>query len=939
MTGDRVDASAPLALAFRPKTAYRINTPTPSAMTIKLSWMSLLEAPRFILAGAVSLIAALLLIISLPPDVTPGDSAMLVARHAGIDVFAPLSHNVWGWLAAAFDTLPVGPYGFRWNLFSAICGAACCGMLVLLGARLPALNPQWSLMIISTRAMANLAGVAAGLLLLGSLPFRIASASASPATFELLALLVAIWLLVRYIETKRLSYAAGAAALLSLAASQSPAAIVVAPLFAIALFYRVWRTMQLTPKTAGVLFAALMGPGLLVFIAVATWFGTHPSAAWVGLTSPGKILYQMVLELYLELRIGAPLLTFIMTGVYGLLPLAIILSITSGRRAGTFFVTLLILVLGALLFLNVRIAPFPLIGMHPLIIAVYALAAAWLGYLSAYLIGATQATTLSYYYLRRHPRAARILSAAGLAALALFIVAAGMLSHRQVQVDAAMGVTRLAGAIADQAGDDTWLVVHGELDPLVRIKAQEAGRRPLIISADRIAHRPYQRALAAAMPSPRLASMVESGLAPLLRERMHPDHAPAPRVAILGEPGLLRYIVNTAWPDRILYWSVEPAGLNISDYVEMQRAWWNELPLPDTRHPYQHLETKLRAISARVANDAGVWLQDHNADDPARDAYREAIRIDPANLSARLNLRGMLADDHPDTTALEEEIETLSARLRGRLTLPRIMDLYGTIRHAAAAEAIEQRWGRADADPLDPRLIELFALTDDNAILTSIRRVTKDDPAILLNFARLANGRARPALARLILDTLPDSGPLAKAIRIERAQTAISLGDREAARQILSGIPDREIDDPRILIMLALITIETEPATCDRYLAQLEVFPGRLPDLSLPIARIYEARDNREMAARHLEYLAVRQPLNKDVHRNLIRLHLEDENHAVAYAAARPLLALDTRDPWANAALALHLEQAGDSKAAASARAIALAGDAGMSRFLENTPK
>lgn len=901
--------------------------------------MKLLELNRSIHAGAITLFAALFLIIHAPVDVTPGDSAMLIARHAGIDVFAPLSHNIWGWFASVFDFLPVGQTGFRWNLFSALCGAACCGMLVLLGARLPNLNPQWSLMIISGHAMANLAGVAAGLLLLGSLPLRIASASASPATFEALVLLMAIWLLVRYVESKQFGYAASAGALLSLAASQSPAAIVIAPFFAMILFFIAWRNLQLNPKTTGVLFAALVGPGLFVFIAVASWFIAHPSAAWVGLESRGKVFYQMALELYLELRLGAPLLTLIMIGAYGLAPFAIILSITSGRRTGTLFVTLLILVLGALLFLNVRIAPLPLIGMHPLIISLYMLAALWLGYLSAYLIGATQATTLSYYYLRRHPRAARVLSATGLAALALFIVIAGALSHRQVQVSAAMGVTRLAGAIADRADDNTWLVLYGELDPLVRIKAFERGHQPLMISADRIAHRPYQRALAAAMPSPRLASMVDAGLVPLLRERMHPDHAPAPRLAMLGDPGLLRYIVNTAWPDRVLYWSAEPEELIVSRYVDDQRAWWNELPFPGISHPYRKLEQELRIISARVANDAGVWLQDRDAVDFARDAYHEAIRMAPDNLSARLNLRELLDENNPDLEKLTAEIESLSARLRGRLTLPRIIDLYGTIRHAAAAEAIEQRWGRSSADPLDQRLIKLFTLTDNDAILAAIRRVANDDPAVFLNFARLANGRARPDLAWFLLETLPDVGSLAKPIRIEKAQAAMLLGDRDTARQILSGIPAHEIDDPRILVMLALLTLETDPSSCDRYLAQLESFPGRLPDLSLPMARLYEARGNREQAARHLAFLAGRQPLNQDVHRSLVRLHLEDGNHAAAYTAARALIALDTRDPWANAALALHLEEAGDSEAAGTARAIALAADAGISRFLENSPK
>jgi Flp pilus assembly protein TadD len=84
-----------------------------------------------------------------------------------------------------------------------------------------------------------------------------------------------------------------------------------------------------------------------------------------------------------------------------------------------------------------------------------------------------------------------------------------------------------------------------------------------------------------------------------------------------------------------------------------------------------------------------------------------------------------------------------------------------------------------------------------------------------------------------------------------------------------------------------------------------------------------------------LAHISAHQPLSKEVHRNLIRLHMESGDHAAAYAAARLLLALDTRDPWANAALAHHLEQIGQSKAAGDARKIALQAEPDLQEFFE----
>lgn len=901
--------------------------------TTKSAWMPLFAAPRATYAWIVTALAALLLLPTTAPDILPGDAATLVAQHAGIDVFAPLSHHAWGWLASAFDTLPLGTLGFRWNLFSALCGAACCGLLVLLAARLPALNPRWSLMVGSPRAMANLAGIAAGLLLLGSLPFRIAAAIALPTTFELLALLTATWLLVRYAEKRRFPLAAAGCTLFSLTATQSATALLAAPVFLLALVIALWRAQHTRPGQLAATAALLIAPGLLLLAAATAWFSAQPAAAWVGLDTPGAVFYQLLLEVYIELRHGTPGLSVVMVTIYCLLPLLLSLFLTSGRGEGKLLLIPLVLALGALLFLNFRFSLFPLFGIRPLLVTPYALAAAGFGYLAAYLIGSTHAASQVNFRLRRNPRLARALATTGLAVLALFTLTAGLLSHRGVQVRDALDATRQADALARTLPDDAWVILHGDLDPLVRIKAHEHGTSPFFLSAHRLSHQPYQRALADALASPRLASLVDAGLVPLLRERLHPDHAPAPTVAVLGDPGLLRFIVNTAFPDRILYWSAEPPGLTPDTYAASQRAWWQERG-PVTDHPFADLELRLRTMNARVANDAGLWLQDHAADDLAREAYREAIRIDPENLSARLNLRALTPDDDADAPTLDAEIETRSARLRGRLTLTQIMDLHGTIRHEAAALAAARRWNRADTtDTLDPRLADLLAQPDDPTAFAQARDLAANDPAALLNLARLANGRQRPALARLIVNSLPDTGPLALPLRVERAQTALLLGEPDTAFQLLASLPENDLNDPRALILLALLTVETKPADCDRYLAQLEAFPSRLPDLSLPIARIYETRGNRPAAIRHLAYLTSIQPFNTEAHRTLIRLHLEESDTPAAYAAARPLLALDPRDPWANTALALHLAQTDRPDAADAAQSIALTTRPDLQKF------
>jgi tetratricopeptide (TPR) repeat protein len=887
-------------------------------------------------AWLVTVIAAVFYGFSLAPDLFPGDSALLVAQHAGIDVFAPLSHILWGWMGNLFGMLPLGTLGFRWNLLSAVCGAGSCGLLVLLTCNLAYATKQWKAFVSSPREMSHIAGLTAGLLLVFCLPFQIASTIAHPATFELLVLLTSIWLLTRFAKTDFLRYGSASAVLFGISLVQYTTALLVAPIYFIFMLYLLWKRQALRAKPLLVIILALLSAVFLYLLSAAWLFSKQPGFQWAEMKGLGEVLYYIVQDLYRELRHGTPKIAIVLVTLFSLLPFVVAVMLAGSRAPGSLALLLITLAIGAMLFLNIRFAPWPMFGFRPLMLMPYVIAAIWFGYLSAFLIGSFRTMLQVQYRFRRNARLPTALHNGCFILLAGFILVVAVTSSRSKQVRESMAITGYAETIADQITNDSWLMVDGQLEPLVRIKAHEKGKTPLFLSTQRFGHPPYQNAIASQMPNDRLASMVRMGLVPLLRERIHPDHNTAPPMAIIGDPSLFRFIAGSAWPDRLLYWNTEPEDVSPDAYMEEQRVFWRSLSSSEIKGPFQELHQRLLMQSARIANDAGVWLQDQQRPELAREAYREAIRIDPANLSARLNARALMADDDTEVAAYDEKIEELSANLRGKRTLVQITDMYGQIRHDAAFRESKHRWNSTDAKPqLDERFETVLRQTNDLEALRILESIPGADNAMKLGMIRIAASRGRPALAEKIIVGLPETGPFARARLIESANIDIQLGQRERAYQSLISIPASEIDDPRILIMLALLTVEEKPQECDQYLEKLAEFPNLLVSLWLPIARIHEARGNTEKAAEILSQLHAAQPLNTDAMRSLIRIHLDRGELTKAIKITRMLLILDPRDPLTNVALSLYLTSTDRPTGANEAKIIALAGNPELKKYFE----
>ncbi|MFH1417409.1 MAG: DUF2723 domain-containing protein [Planctomycetota bacterium] len=145
------------------------------------------DAQRRWIVAATFLFAILLYALTCSPGVLWQDSGMFQFRvwHGDLagDLGLPLAHPLYILLAKAFTVLPFGPFAYRVNLFSAVCGAACLAVTM-------------DLLLSLTRC--RIAAVGGTILLAVSHTFWTHAVIAEVYELYALTLVAELWLLNRY---------------------------------------------------------------------------------------------------------------------------------------------------------------------------------------------------------------------------------------------------------------------------------------------------------------------------------------------------------------------------------------------------------------------------------------------------------------------------------------------------------------------------------------------------------------------------------------------------------------------------------------------------------------------------------------------------------------------------------------------------------------------
>lgn len=905
-------------------------------------------------AWLVTFVAALTYLFSVAGDAVIGESARLISEHSGVDPLTPLSYYLWGLTGRIFQWLPIGTLSFRWNLLSVLCGSIAIGLVCLLVSRLIGNTRDRDLTGSNPRIMRNIAGLTASLLLIYSTPFLLVSTMAHPATFNLVLFLISLWLTYRFVETSALILALASAFMLGITATQYATALPMIPIYGLTMLYWFWKKKRLRPVPI-LLTITAFAAGLSPYFIHAAYFMQKPAFHWAEMNSYWGVLWSIWREQYLLIRYGLPNVGWTIVLLFSLMPAFMVVVFRKHMNISTIMMLMVTAAVGVLLFFNIRFAPWPLLGFRPLLIMPYVIGAAWCGCLAAYGLSLSQ----NNWHLRIRRNRMKWLEplAVGLymTIIASFIVTTAVRNLQETNVRSSRVITQFAEAVANQIQDGQWVVVNQYLDPLLAIKLKETGKSALILSDARIGNPPFQNFLCDVLNDGHLCNMARLGLVPLLRERLHATRGDDPVVASIGDPGILRFIGQPAIPDRTLFSTSAKTSQDPETYMQSHRDLWNNVGRDlrrsaDIHDAYRDTKNQLLLNLSRIANDAGLLLEDRKRPDLAGEAYREAARLFKYNISARLNLLRLVDRESEEYHVLTNEIETVSANLRGKTDLNQIMDAYGFIRHPGSIFTEAARWARSGSKELTTQALEssvnlkglenaMTNMSDDEAYAFILNTITPPQPetssgamaSITTNYLpglvgaiRLSAMKNRINLARKLYSLLADLDLSAELLAIEDANIDLADGKREAAYQKLTALEESRINDPRAWIMLALIASDIKPNDAGRYLEKLEVYPNLPPPYILTLAKIYIAQADADAGAIHLVNYLRSRPLDQEALELLLGIRLDQKRMNLAMPLIKQLIQIDTRNALANYALGVSLYQAGRLSEARAAWEISL---------------
>ncbi len=387
-------------------------------------------------AGA-ALAAAALFALTRAAVPFPGESAGLLAAHAGLTAFPPLTHPLWHAAVRGLLRLPWGTLAGRAAWWSVACGALAVGLLFALVRRIrldpsPLFAPPpgdegvladllpWRDLPPGEDAPPVTAGAAlrtrrpapapaeapgagsgegAGSRTFGALvaaaalalsaPFWFVATRAHPAALDTVLLLAVALLVQAHRATGRLARLYLGAALYGVAAAEFPTLLLFAPGFALYALAALLRHRQLRVRPLA-LCTVLGLAGLFGTYALVAWrFWLHPAAEWHGLGHYGEALWEVLREQYRIVRWSTPDVGWLLLVLLAGLP-AVLAALTRGAadpdvRLWMSGVALLVVALGLAFLYNAPVTPFAMFGFRPLLVTPHLAAAAGMGYLAGWL--------------------------------------------------------------------------------------------------------------------------------------------------------------------------------------------------------------------------------------------------------------------------------------------------------------------------------------------------------------------------------------------------------------------------------------------------------------------------------------------------------------------------------------------------------------------------
>lgn len=796
----------------------------------------------WILCGTLGVAAFLLYVATLVHGAYPGGSSELIACLAGLYPSPSPAHPLWTLLIRIAAAIPIGELATRVNLISAICGAVDVALLfwivrTMMGALIDTTARNERHAGIAPR----LAGVAAALFLMFCAPFWFVATRAYSFTFDILLALVIAWLFLRYAYAGRLRGACILAAAFGLGIIEYAALALLAPLYLFGVLFVLWRTGNFAARPILIVAACLFGGYALHLLAAWAFYGSDGFVAR-GLETYWDALHASVKDQGGSLAASLPtigwLVVFLMTGGPWLICLFVAKRGLNQEREWTVYLLHVVMTgIMVMVLFNLYPAPWPLFGQEKLIVFPYVFAAMVFGYLAAY-----------WYLLLLERPDGTVLDAGGtgwrsIALIAPFVALLAVSPVRNfshIDARAVRVINDYVDDIVARVGDRVLLVTDGTLDHSIRIAAHQKKRTQPLAVINLFARGSVSRSryLPAIFDEPRYQNLAQIGVVPLLRAWLRDTPDSHSKIALLTKPDLLLAAGLHVVPERLVFYgakTLDNLDLDaiLDRHASYSRSMGQRLKTAERNRSVGRYATHLLRHMSLVANNLGVFLEDHGRPNEAYQAYTLAREIHEENISALLNLRTLLASGHtsPDADAISREVDRLRRREDLDLNAWTLASFYGYVRSPQAyagmgmvwvlsGNPIMGDWGVRRAIELSPidksgRVKQLLAslymaqrrYTDSEVVYHEILAEDPRNVGAILGLSKVAAREQDFVAARSLLARAVDAGLPAEQAEYDEAALDIMQGDLDAARKRLSALAEKNPGAERLWVLLAEVMI------------------------------------------------------------------------------------------------------------------------------------
>ncbi|NLB66516.1 MAG: tetratricopeptide repeat protein [Lentisphaerae bacterium] len=888
------------------------------------------ERVRWLTAGALSLGALALYLVTMSRGAFPGLPAFSMSSHLGLDAGPSLLDSLWGRMIRLLAWLPGEGLACRASALSALFGALSVGLLTMMVMRIryklhDAYDPDECRRENQARW---LAGVTAGLGAAISIPFWVASTRSLPDTFHVFLLLGAAFLLSEYQRTGRDGFLYALGLVYGVGVTEFATFWLMAPLAAVLVLRAMLQRASFSWRVVFGMLAWTV-PGLLLYVWNGWTLWANEAVKLRGFQSAWTVIWYIWRDQWHQI-VRAPQTTgFLIVVLITVLPWGVMFLMRPKKPAWRFsawqvVLRLSVLIVAAGTLINAPGAAWRAFGMYFLLVTPYLILAACAGAVAGefWVMG----------QVREHRNAGvgqPLRGALGKlgALMPLLLVGAGFWNLTVADGRPGSQVTAAVNHLLDALEERDVLLSPGwwderfRLDDVIRVQALDRGQDVVVIGMQQMTSKHQRDYLARRFTHPRQQALLQVGFRAFLQDFLA-DDANQRRTAILDMAESVRefgYLI----PDRLIYrLTPDEPELDWAVLVESQRAFWEIMEAwgaekLDEANPAWHHRAILLRVASKVANNVGFALVERGETDAAEPLFHQARRLLPDNISALLNLMTLAqAADKPELEDYQADWERIKESKADSRVMWALGSLYGYVhntgyltRHGmmwavsgkpqmAEAEMRRASGGRA----MDPRVKAFLGRAylkggDVQRGAAYYREAIAENPKdarSLLMLAQLAIQTEDFAEAEQLLAQAEEAGVPAANLRFERIVLAYLQGKPDDALAGLQQLVKEQRDDARAWALLAQLSADgRNPKLYDQAIKALEGLRADSPDIRLMLAELHVSREEWGKARAELEQVTRMNPRQTRAWEMLLNVDFSERKQELAEDHVRILLTLD----------------------------------------------